>query len=169
MARIILGLGSNLGDRLEHLQFAVNEISNFTDIDKISSVYETPPFEMEAEFNFLNICISGVTELSPEDLLAKCQLLERERGRIKTAGATVYESRPLDIDILYYDDRIISSKELQVPHPELHKRRFVLEPLSEILSEHFDPLRKLKISELVTKLEDNSTIHKIVQRIEVNK
>lgn len=166
---VVLGLGSNMGDRLATLQSAVTELSDFIQIEKISSVYETPPFDMQAEINFYNLCLLGRTDLTPEQILSKCHDIEAEHGRERNPNADSYESRPLDIDIIYFNNLIIDRPELQIPHPELHKRRFVLEPLSEIAPNYFDPLRELKISELVTKLEDTSTIHKIVQRIEVNK
>lgn len=167
--RIILGLGSNMGDRFDHLQTAVNAISEFISILKISSIYETPPFDMEADINFYNLCLEGNTELSASDILSRCKELEKNAGRIEKRDPNTFESRPLDIDILYFNGEIINDQNLKIPHPEIHKRKFVLEPLNEISPEHFDPLRKFKIRELVTNLKDESIIHQIVQRIELNK
>lgn len=167
--QIILGLGSNMGDRIRHLQSAVNKISEFISIEKISSIYETPPFEMEADINFYNLCLEGKTELSADDVLTKCLQLEKKAGRTVKRDSNTFESRPLDIDILYFNGEIINDENLKIPHPEIHKRKFVLEPLNEISPEHFDPLRKFKIRELVTNLKDESIIHQIVQRIELNK
>lgn len=166
---VVLGLGSNLGDRLGHLQKAIDELSEFIQIQKISSVYETPPFDMEADTNFYNLCLLGATHLNVFDLLSNCQDIEKEHGRKAKVNPDRYESRPLDIDILYFNDEIIDTDDLKIPHPELHKRRFVLVPLNEILPEHFDPLRKRTVRELVTKSEDNSTIHQIVKQIRINK
>lgn len=166
---VILALGSNQGDRLQYLQSAINSLDAFIDIHAVSSVYETPPFEMEAEQYFLNLCLLGKSELGPQSLLEECKKIESDNGRYKDPNKSGYQSRPIDIDILFYADQVITTDELVIPHPELTKRNFVLHPLNEIAPDYIHPLLKKSTSLLLTELADESTIERIAQQIIRNK
>lgn len=166
---VILALGSNQGDRFQHLQSAIRSLDAFIDIHDVSSVYETPPFEMEAEQDFLNLCLLGRTELKPHLLLEKCKKIESDNGRSKDPEKSGYQSRPIDIDILFYGDLIITTDELVIPHPELTKRNFVLNPLNEIAPDYIHPLLKKPASVLLTELADESEIERLAQQIHRNK
>jgi 2-amino-4-hydroxy-6-hydroxymethyldihydropteridine diphosphokinase len=125
-------LGSNLGDRETNLSAALAALPlhGFM-IEARSSIYETAPQDVTDQPWFLNLCAGGTTELSPLELLTATRGIEAGLGRDR-AGTVPGGPRKLDIDILFYDDQIIATPELTVPHPRLLKRRFVLEPLLEI-------------------------------------
>jgi 2-amino-4-hydroxy-6-hydroxymethyldihydropteridine diphosphokinase len=131
MSEVYLLIGGNLGDRINYLEKAIDEIKhNIGKIIRSSSVYETEPYGFRDEYPFLNRCLLIETILSPWDILSKTQQIERSLGRIRKSGK--YESRTMDIDILFYDDLVIDEIGLIIPHPEFHKRNFALIPMSEI-------------------------------------
>jgi len=121
-----LSLGSNLGDRGEHLRRAIAELPG---VRKTSSIYETEPADFVHQPWFLNCVVEVETDLPPVEFLHSLQAIERKHGRVRK---TPSGPRTLDIDILFYGDQTISTPELTVPHPRLAARRFVLEPLAEI-------------------------------------
>ena len=125
-----LGLGGNLGDRLDHLNRAVRALDAHPRIvvDEISSVYETEPLGPSDE-DFLNICVRVLTDLSPLALLRACQHVEDAQGRERTVR---WGARTIDVDVLLYGDRTIAHGDLVVPHPEMSVRPFVLVPLLEV-------------------------------------
>ncbi|MFZ9028008.1 MAG: 2-amino-4-hydroxy-6-hydroxymethyldihydropteridine diphosphokinase [Crocinitomicaceae bacterium] len=166
---VILALGSNLGDRFEHLQAAIRSLDEFMVIHDVSSIYETPPFEMKAEQDFLNLCLRGETELEPHYLLKECKRIEAEKGRFKDPSKRGYQSRPIDIDIVFYGDLIITTDDLIIPHPELIKRNFVLTPLNEIAPDYIHPMLKKPTSALLTELADESKIERFAKQIHRNK
>lgn len=130
-----LGLGANLGDRLHTLREAVRLIrqlpgSMLVDAKDVSSLYETSPHEVtDAQPPYLNAVVRIATALSPQELLARLSAIEQSLGRIRTHRGA---SRIIDLDLLLYDDLVIYTPDLILPHPRLHLRRFVLEPLAEI-------------------------------------
>src|SRR6056297_1001764 len=139
MARVILGLGSNLKNRQKMLFKAMELIKNRVgSLLDHSSIYETEPLYYKEQPDFLNMVIEIDTSLAPESLLSSLQEIEKELGRIKKAQAN--RSRKIDIDILYYDNRIINKDNLQIPHPRIKERKFVLIPLEEIASSFKDPV-----------------------------
>lgn len=149
MNLIYLSLGSNLGDREKNLETALSELENEgIVILKKSSIYETAPWGYEKQPEFLNMAMEGLTLLGPYDLLKLIKEIESKMGRKKTIK---YGPRVIDIDIIFYNNIILKSKVLTIPHPLMHKRDFVLKPLCEIASEFIHP--ELKIS--VKKLLDN--------------
>ncbi len=166
---VILALGSNMGDRFMHLQNAIRSLDSFLDISDISSIYETPPYGMKANQDFLNLCLIGTSECGPFEILEKCQKIEVENGRHKDPEKSGFQSRPVDIDILFFGDEVIHTKDLVIPHPEMVKRNFVLTPLSEIAPNFIHPLLNKSISKLLTELADNSKIEQITQQIPRNK
>lgn len=126
-----LGLGSNLGDRLANLQRAADLLGGKPDISvmRSSRVYETDPVGGPPQPSFLNVVLEIATELSPHELLSVCEGTEDSMGRVRVVR---WGPRPIDIDILTYDERTIDEVALQIPHPRMHERGFVLAPLAEL-------------------------------------
>ena len=153
MARSILLLGSNLGDRKDLLDRAKEKIDEKAgEVIKSSSIYETEPWGFEAENSFLNQVIIIETDHKPANLLFILQDIELDLGRKRCDKQ--YESRYIDIDILFYDDEIIDEKDLVLPHPRIQERMFVLKPLMEISSSLIHPVLKKSIKELFEGCED---------------
>lgn len=147
---VYIALGSNLGNRLANLK---NAISNFTpqmEVKKKSLVYETPPWGYADQPAFLNQVVMVQTYLEPEDLLDHLKRLEVVLGREPT-----FQNGPrlIDMDILFYDDVMIDSPPLQIPHPRLHQRGFVLVPLHDLAPELVHPVLGKPISELLLDVE----------------
>jgi 2-amino-4-hydroxy-6-hydroxymethyldihydropteridine diphosphokinase len=160
MNKVYLGLGTNLGDRKRNLRDAIERIEEH--IGKIlnsSSVYETAPWGLEAETDFLNMVIEVETALSPTELLKKIFEIESKLGRERTQDR--YSSRIIDIDILFYDDLIVDQKGLKIPHRLIHERRFVLAPLSEIAPDLVHPMQKKSIKVLLEECRDRTKIVKL--------
>tara|TARA_R110002072_G_scaffold4384_18_gene30816 strand:- start:3458 stop:4585 length:1128 start_codon:yes stop_codon:yes gene_type:complete len=155
-----ISLGSNQGDRYFYLQEAVQAI--FTDIgsvQKISPVYETTSWGFEAS-NFLNAVLLVQTHLSAEQLLKNLLKIENKLGRTRTKKGS-YESRIIDLDIIYFDDAVIASKALQVPHLNLHKRKFVLQPLCDIAPDFVHPSTRETSLQMLSSCEDDTKIQKM--------
>ena len=130
--RVFLGLGSNLGDRQAHLTQAISLIAERVGaVIRQSSLIETEPWGFESENKFLNGVILCETTLTPRQLLRATQKIERELGRKKHVPR-LYQDRPIDIDILLYDDLVVDEPDLKIPHPLMQKRDFVMIPLKEI-------------------------------------
>ena len=134
MTRAYLALGSNLGDRLAHLQMALDALAedNRVDLVAISSVYETDPVGGPVQDDFLNAVLSIETEASPHEILAIAQSLEVQARRERKEH---WGPRTLDVDLLLYGDETVSTPDLEVPHPRMWERAFVLAPLSEVAPE----------------------------------
>jgi 2-amino-4-hydroxy-6-hydroxymethyldihydropteridine diphosphokinase len=143
--RVYLSLGSNVGDRAANLRTAINRVSSLGGVMAVSSFYETEPVEFAAQPWFLNCAVELDTEKMPKQLLAGILDIEREMGRrrVQKKGP-----RTLDIDILLFGNSIIQTKGLTIPHPAMHERRFVLEPLAEIAPEARHPVIKRTVREL---------------------
>lgn len=126
-----LGLGSNLGDRLALLQEAVDRLGADlrTRVDAVSSVYQTDPVGGPDQDAFLNIAVRVVTRRTPLALLALCNRVEADLGRVRTVH---WGPRTVDIDVLLFEDRVVRHRDLQVPHPRLAERPFALIPLIEV-------------------------------------
>ena len=142
---VYLSLGSNLGEREHHLQAAIERLRDLGEVTAVSSVYETEPVDLAAQPWFLNCAVQLETELMPKQLLARLQEIERDMGRRRTQKKG---PRTLDIDILLFGHSVIDTPALVVPHPALHERRFVLEPLAEIAPETRHPVFKRTLREL---------------------
>lgn len=137
---VYLSLGSNLGDRKKNLENVINLIAErIGNLSAISSIYETEPWGFKSENSFLNMVVKLETQLSPLQLLADTKKIEIEMGR-KEKNTKEYKDRIIDIDIILYDDLILKSKELTLPHPLFHEREFVLSPLLEIAPKLIHPL-----------------------------
>ena len=156
---VYIGLGSNLGDRMGLLQEALALIFRYIGaVAEVSSVFETPSVGFEGP-DFLNACCQVDTFLEPNEVLTKLNTIELELGRTRTVS-NGYVSRLIDLDILFFDKRVISNAKLKIPHPRLHRRLFVLEPLIEIANHMVHPLLDKPISELRLECHDTSTIVK---------
>jgi 2-amino-4-hydroxy-6-hydroxymethyldihydropteridine diphosphokinase len=133
MARVFVGIGSNLGDRAETLRRAVEAMAALpaTAVKAVSRLHETEPVGIVDQPRFLNGAVELETELDPDALLAALLAIERELGRDR-ASVPPGGPRTADLDLLVYGDRRIERSELEIPHPRLHERRFVLEPLAEL-------------------------------------
>jgi 2-amino-4-hydroxy-6-hydroxymethyldihydropteridine diphosphokinase len=143
---VVIALGSNLGDRRAHLEFAVERLSSILHSVRVSSVEETEPFDVpDAQPPYLNAVVVGETELEPDALLQQLLAIERARGRERPS---VRAARTLDLDLILYGDSIIDTAQLQVPHPRFRERAFVLGPLKEIAPDMRDPVTGRTVAEL---------------------
>ena len=156
MSRVFLSLGSNMGDRSANISQAVSllSISDKIKIIKTSSFYETEPWGNEKQDWFVNAAVALDTDLSPQELLNYCQEIEYKMGRIRKENEK-WGQRTIDIDILMYDDKIISiGNALNIPHPLMHLRAFVLVPMLEVKADLVHPVFKKTISELYDELDN---------------
>lgn len=172
MARVYLSLGSNLGDRLTALRTAIGALRRTAGIEFVgaSHVYETEPWEGEPgqppnrSTWYLNCAVVIETTLAPHGLLDHLQQIEGQAGRDRpavTPEAARFTPRPLDIDILFYEDRVISVPDrLHIPHLLLHERAFVLRPLAELAPELEHPTLYRTIRELLDELEDEHDVQR---------
>jgi 2-amino-4-hydroxy-6-hydroxymethyldihydropteridine diphosphokinase len=146
MATTYLSLGSNLGNRARNIYAALRRLRSRVRLDHISSLYETEPVGPVEQSWFLNLVCSGDTTLSPEALLGFVKGIEREIGRKKGIR---FGPRLIDIDILFYDDLVVRTDRLEIPHPRLHERGFVLIPLKELAPDLVHPVLKSNVEELL--------------------
>jgi 2-amino-4-hydroxy-6-hydroxymethyldihydropteridine diphosphokinase len=153
-----IGIGSNLGSRIENCNKALHEISNFARISAVSSIYETEPVGKEDQPDFINCVAKIETDLSPYRLLASLRSVENTLGRRRTEK---WGPRIIDLDIIFYDGLLIESDELAIPHPRAHLRGFVLEPLCEIAPNFIHPVFKVSISTLLHELKDAKRVVKV--------
>ena len=131
--RVMLGLGSNLGNRQQLILQAYGEIERLVGSIVIrSAFYETAPWGFQSEHLFLNTVVCVETSFAPREILRKTQEIERLLGRRQKSVGGIYHDRPIDIDILLYDDLTIDEPDLRIPHPLMHERDFVMIPLNEI-------------------------------------
>lgn len=139
---IFLSLGSNIGNKRLNIQDAITELSKHLIIKKISSLYETEPLLYENQENFYNLVIEVEFEKTPSELLEVIKSIEENLGRKSTFR---YGPRIIDIDILFFKNEIVENKDLTIPHYDWQNRRFVIEPLSELLNEKIE-INEKKIS-----------------------
>lgn len=150
---IFLGLGTNLGDREKHLSMAVDRIGEeIGKVIKCSSVYETEPWGFRSDDRFLNMVVKVRSCLSSSGLLGRILMIEAQLGRLRSGRG--YKSRTIDIDILLYGSEVIKKEELEIPHPRIPDRKFVLEPLCELVPDMIHPVLKVTFTELLAKCGD---------------
>jgi len=164
MARVFLGLGSNLGNRLLSLRSAVSGVANLpgTRVLKASSVYETEPYGVKEQPEFLNAVLEIETKLDVDDLHRRLKAIEHEAGRIER---TKWGPRELDIDILFFESQQVRTAALTIPHPGVGQRRFVLEPLAELSREFTDPETNMTVSEMLQRCTDRSSVRKYSEEL----
>lgn len=156
-AKIYLGLGTNLGNREFNIQQAIVMLSQRVGIIlAISSTYETKPEGFDSDNYFLNAACQIATELSPLEVLAVTQQIELEMGRTTKSSDTGYTDRIIDIDLLLFEDQIIDLPNLQIPHPEISQRLFVLDPLVEIAPHVSHPTLNITLQQLKNSLNEPS-------------
>ena len=155
MAIVYLSLGSNLGDRLGYVQQAAGILGTTKDIKIIatSSFYETEPWQMDSPNWFVNAIIQISTSLSPDELLIVIQRIESQLGG-EHSGVRPYTDRTIDIDILFYDNKLINTEKLIVPHRFFHRRACMLVPMLEIAQDFIHPLFNKSVSQLYDELEN---------------
>ena len=160
MHKVFLGIGGNIGNKHDNFNkiyvFIENELGVIT---KRSSVYESPPWGFEAKENFWNQVLLIETEFSPEEILRKISEIENQFERKREIGK--YNSREMDIDILYFDDIFIETENLISPHPRIHQRKFVLVPLTEIAPDFKHPLLRFTSMQMLDNCKDSSVILKL--------
>jgi len=151
LKKVYLALGTNLGDRIKNLRLALKQLQERgVHILKVSKVYESPPLGFESKNLFLNLVLLAETSLSPQALLFEAKCVEFFLGRKQ---AKSYTDREIDIDIIFYEDLIIDTEYLKIPHPRALERAFVMLPLLEIASEFIHPSFGLTIKELAKNFE----------------
>lgn len=161
--QVILSLGSNQGNRLETIQSCIDLIHNeVATVVKVSKIYETPAWGFESE-PFYNAAILIHTSKSAQKILNQVLKVEKKLGRIRSKDSG-YQARIIDVDIIVFDEEIISTETLQVPHPLMHNRKFVLQPMLDLGLNWEHPLLKKSVSQLLVQAEDASEI-KAVQSI----
>jgi deoxyguanosine kinase len=150
---LFLSLGSNLGDRTANIKKAYSEIEkNVGNILAESSFFENEAEGFEADTKFINSCIQVQTKLTAKEVLKNIKEIEKSLGRIKDSSFAGYQSRLIDIDIIFYRDEIVNTPKLQIPHPNFRTRKFVLFPLNEIAKNQIDPITQLSIEQLLNAL-----------------
>ncbi len=159
MTLVYLGLGSNKGERISYINNALAQIGLIenTRITKSSSVYETEPWGVEGQEDYLNSVIEIETSLKPDVLLRELKGIEKSIGRIENKR---WSEREIDIDLLFYGDEIIENDFMKVPHPQIECRRFVLTPMNEIAPGFIHPVFKKSISELLKETKDSLRVSK---------
>jgi len=157
LKRVYLSLGSNVGDRDANLNAALHRLGALGKVMAVSSFYETEPVEFTAQPWFLNCAVALETEKMPRQLLAAILEIEKDMGRrrVQKKGP-----RTLDIDILLFGDSVVKAKGLTIPHPAMHQRRFVLEPLAEIAPEARHPVFSRTVSQLRDALPSGQSVRR---------
>ena len=156
MAKVYVGLGTNLGDKEQNLRDAVQKIEEqIGEVVSLTAFYVTAPWGFTSENSFLNAAACVETELSPLDVLQKTQTIEHELGRMKKSINGAYSDRLIDIDLLMYEDLVLSvtsptGVELNLPHPLMTERDFVMKPLAEIAPELVHPVLGKTMRELIS-------------------
>ena len=156
METVYLSLGANIGERAENIARAIEALgARGVRATRRSSLYETEPVEMASQGWFLNCVVEAETDLAPEALMRALLEIERSLGRERRV---LHGDRPIDIDILLYGASVVRTKEVEIPHPRMAERRFVLAPFAEVAPEAEHPVLKKTIAELLAATPDRSKV-----------
>jgi len=156
---VYLSLGSNLGDRVANLREATSRLRELGRVTLQSSIYETEPVEVEdTQPWFLNCAVVVETELEPAAFLDRALAIEQAMGRQRTG---VRSARTVDVDVLFFGNEVIRREALEIPHPRMAQRRFVLEPLAEIAPQFHHPVLKRTVRELLNDLPEDSAAGRV--------
>jgi 2-amino-4-hydroxy-6-hydroxymethyldihydropteridine diphosphokinase len=150
LTRVAIALGSNVGNRVAHLQFALGRLRAVLSDLRSSSLHDTTPVGAPPVPRFLNAAVTGLTDRPVRPCLTELLAIERERGRLRPHHNA---PRTLDLDLVLFGDAVVEEPGLVVPHPRFRERRFVLEPLAEIAGDWVDPVTGLTIDELLLRLD----------------
>lgn len=153
---VYLSLGSNVGDRTAQIAEALRRLGQLGEVRQVSSLYETAPVEVTAQPWFLNAAAELITSLEPEKLIARLLEIERAMGRERTQPKG---PRLIDLDILLFDDREIHTADLDIPHPSMHARKFVLVPLAEIAPNALVPPKRVTVAQMLGALQSTDEVH----------
>lgn len=161
-ARVFLGMGSNIGDRTRRLEQAAELIAKLpdTEVVRLSSVYETEPWGLSGQRDFLNQVAEIRTDLSPDGLLEACRAIETRLGRKRKNR---WGPRTIDIDILYFGTAVVDEENLRIPHPAVAGRRFVLAPLAEIAPGFIDPESGRTVTEMLEACADSGSVRRVIR------
>jgi 2-amino-4-hydroxy-6-hydroxymethyldihydropteridine diphosphokinase len=155
---VYISLGSNVGDRSANLRAAIQRLGEAGSVQTKSGFYETEPMELRDQPWFLNCVVALETSLTPVELLKKVLAIEEEMGRVRTRDKG---PRLIDIDILMFGDKVVEERGLKIPHPAMHQRRFVLEPLAEIAPEALHPQLRKTARELLAALPAGQVVRRL--------
>ncbi|PWC34792.1 2-amino-4-hydroxy-6-hydroxymethyldihydropteridine pyrophosphokinase [Azospirillum sp. TSO35-2] len=158
-----MALGGNLGDRAANLAEAIRRLGDAVRIDALSAVYETAPMYVTEQPAFLNMAVRGTTTLEPRPLLRALKEIEATLGR--ESGGLRFGPRPIDIDILLYGDRVVADPDLEIPHPRMAERAFVLCPLADIAADLHHPLLGASIAALRDAVPGRDTVVRIAEAL----
>ena len=161
-SQVFIGVGSNLGNRRAYYQQALALMAGLprTSIVRASSLYESEPIG-EAKHWYVNGVVELETGLSPQQLLGRLQKIESALGRKRTARTKKWASRTIDLDIVLFDKYVVNEERLKIPHPEMHRRRFVLLPLSELAPQFMHPRLGATVTELLAGLADDKQVRRL--------
>jgi len=152
MARVFIGIGSNLGDRLQQISDAARALGAAEGIRivQMAPIIETDAVGGPPQGPYLNTVVELETSVAPQQLLTVLQQIERRLGRVPSAQR--WAPRPIDLDLLLYDDRVVNDPQLTIPHPRMHERRFVLEPLAQLAPQVMHPILHQTIAALLAQI-----------------
>ncbi len=156
MVTAYLSLGSNQGDRIGYIQQAASLLKATDGINIVttSSFYETEPWGMDSDNLFVNAVMQINTTLNPEDLLTAIEFIEKTLGRVEKTKESNYLDRCIDIDIIFYENLIINTPKLEIPHPRFHERAFMIVPMLEIAQDFVHPIFNKSVLKIYDELEN---------------
>ena len=154
---VVISIGTNLGNKIDNVRIALEQITKLSDIEFKSKIYLSEPWGFESKNSFLNMAVLVKTSLQPKELLMELKKIENEMGRLKKVK-NEYEDRIIDLDILIFDQKKINSNELIVPHPRIRTRKFSILVLKDLFHNQRIPVLNSTADEMLQKVNDHSKI-----------